>query len=268
MERVHIHVPYSQLDKYLDLLRQREYDLEIYCSAQALDGIQQGDLNKLVKRLDWSPALTLHAPFMDINPGADDPLVRSITAQRFRQVLDAADVLRPRAIVFHPAYFKWRYAGQMDVWLNNSMETWRMVSERASQSGYRIAIENVFDEDPEAIALLLDSIGHPDFGFCFDTGHFNLFSTVPMERWFERLGSRLVEVHLHDNIGDADSHWAVGRGNIDFEKFFGLIAAGTRLPVFTIEAHNENDIEESKKQVRALMHKYLGMTKAAPEGKA
>src|SRR5208283_211835 len=104
MEPLHIHVPYTSLKDHFDLIKQRRYDLEIYVSAAALDQITKPDLENLIERLDWSPALTLHAPFLDLNPGAQDPLVRSATQVRFRQFLDVATVLKPRAGVFHAAY--------------------------------------------------------------------------------------------------------------------------------------------------------------------
>jgi sugar phosphate isomerase/epimerase len=255
MVPLHIHVPYPVLNDYFELIRQRRYDLEIYFPAAALDTIEQPDLEDLIGRLDWQPALTLHAPFMDLNPGADDPLVRSATQMRFRQILDVAAVLKPRAVVFHAAYYKWRYAGKTDVWLKNGIDTWQMVMERASRIGLRVAIENVFDEDPDALRMLIEKINSPDFGFCFDTGHFNLFSTVPMEQWFEALGSRLVEVHLHDNDGTTDAHQALGRGTIDFDKFFGLMSTRAPMPVFTIEAHDKDDIETSLERVQALINK-------------
>ena len=125
--------------------------------------------------------------------------------------------------------------------------------ESASKIGLRVAVENVFDEEPGALKMLIDKIARPDFGFCFDTGHFNLFSSVPMEQWFEALGRHLIEVHLHDNDGTADSHWALGRGNIEFEKFFGLLQTHAPAPVFTIEAHDKNDIEASIGRVRTLI---------------
>lgn len=255
MVPLHIHVPYPVLNDYFEFIRQHRYDLEIYFPASALDTIRQPDIEDLIGRLDWKPALTIHAPFMDLNPGADDPLVKSATEVRFRQILDVASILRPRAAVFHPAYYKWRYAGKTDVWLNNSVNTWKTVMDRASGLGLRVAVENVFDENPDALRMLLEKIDHPDFGFCFDTGHFNLFSAVPMEQWFKALGSRLVEVHLHDNDGTSDAHQALGRGTIDFDMFFGLMRVHAPMPIFTIEAHNKNDIETSRERVQALINK-------------
>jgi sugar phosphate isomerase/epimerase len=124
----------------------------------------------------------------------------------------------------------------------------------ASRIGLRVAVENVFDDDPDALRLLIEKINSRDFGFCFDTGHFNLFTTVSMEQWFESLGSHLAEVHLHDNDGTADSHWALGRGTVDFNKFFTLMRKRASMPVFTVEAHDKEDVEISLERVRALVN--------------
>jgi len=127
MEPLHIHIPYPTLKDFFEMVRQRRYDLEIYFSAAVLDQIEKHDLESLLERLDWNPKLTLHAPFMDLNPGAVDPMVRSVTQVRFRQVLNVAAILKPRAAVFHAAYDRWRYSGRKDVWLDYSIDTWRKV---------------------------------------------------------------------------------------------------------------------------------------------
>jgi sugar phosphate isomerase/epimerase len=253
MDPIHVHIPYPKLKDFFEMIRVRRYDLEIYFSAAVLDQIEREDLEKLKASLDWAPALTLHAPFMDMNPGAMDPMIRSVTQMRFRQLLNVAAILKPRAAVFHAAYDRWRYSGRKDVWLNNSVDTWHAVMESASNIGMRVAVENVFDEDPDALSLLIEKIARPDFGFCFDSGHFNLFSTVPLERWFAVLGRHLVEVHLHDNDGTADAHWAVGRGSVDFDKFFRLLREHAAVPVYTIEAHEKQEIETSLERVRSLL---------------
>ena len=253
MDPIHVHIPFPKLKDFFEMIRARKYDLEIYLSAAVLDQLERDDIESLKKKLDWNPSLTLHAPFMDLNPGAFDPMIRSVTDMRFRQLLNIASMLKPRAAVFHAGYDRWRYGGRKDGWLNNSIDSWHKVMDAASNVGMRVAVENVFDEDPDALGMLIEKVGRKDFGFCFDTGHFNLFSKVPMETWFETLGKNLVEVHLHDNDGTADSHWALGRGKIDFEKFFGLMRKHSAPPVYTIEAHNREDIEISLDRVKSFV---------------
>jgi sugar phosphate isomerase/epimerase len=253
MDPIHIHIPYARLKDFCEHIRLRRYDLEIYLSAAVLDQIEKTDLDGLCRSLDWKPSISLHAPFMDLNPGAVDPMIRSVTQMRFSRTLGVAAVLKPRVVVFHTGYDRWRYNGRTDIWLEYSVDTWTQVMETASKIGVRVAVENVFDEDPEALRLLIDRIALPDFGFCFDTGHFNLFSKVPMEQWFESLGQHLTEVHLHDNDGTGDAHLAVGKGTIDFEKFFRLMDRHGARPVYTIEAHEQDDVAISLDRVRELL---------------
>ncbi len=257
VEPIHVHIPYPKLKDFIELLRKRRYDLEIYLSAAVLDQLEKDDLEQLGRHLDWNPALTLHAPFVDLNPGAVDPMVRSVTQVRFRQLMDAAAILKPRGAVFHSGYDKWRYSGRTDIWLANSRDAWCKLADAASRIGMQVAVENVFDEDPEALHLLLREVDSQDFGVCFDTGHFNLFSKATMEEWFDALGRRIVELHLHDNEGSADSHLAVGKGTVDFAKLFQFLcrhpAKPARTPVYTIEAHDKGDIETSLDRVRTLL---------------
>lgn len=253
-EKVHVHIPYSGIRDYRELLRKRQYDLEIYFAASVLGQVERADLDGLIQNLDWGPALTIHAPFMDLNPGAVDGMVRSATQMRFKQLMNVAAVLQPRAVVFHAAYDRWRYAGRTDVWLENSMDTWPRVMDLAGKvDGMRVAVENVFDVDPEPLRLLIEKVGNPSFGFCFDTGHFNLFSDVPMEEWFTSLGKHIVEVHLHDNQGAEDSHRALGTGTVDFDRFFHLLRSNGAEPIYTLEAHDPADIEPSLEKIRGYL---------------
>jgi sugar phosphate isomerase/epimerase len=63
-----------------------------------------------------------------------------------------------------------------------------------------------------------------------------------------------VEVHLHDNRGEADSHWAVGKGTVDFGRFFQLVREHGARPLWTLEAHEPGEIEVGIEALRG----YLG----------
>src|SRR5262245_23995812 len=102
---IHAHVPYTRLSEYLEYLLSRQINPEVYFSAEALDRVVWEQLDAHAQALRAAGlATTIHAPFMDLNPGALDVTIRDATRRRFHQVFQAAELLRPRVIVFHPGY--------------------------------------------------------------------------------------------------------------------------------------------------------------------
>ena len=253
MNQIHIHIPYPKLVENIKLVKDKKLNLEIYFDADTLDSVDIGDYKKLKKELDYAPGFTFHAPFYDLSPGSPDKLIRKVTLERFNRLFNVAEIFNPQIIVFHPGYDKWRYNGHIDMWLKNSIETWGRVLERARGLNIKAAVENIFEEDPETLTMLVRAINSADFGICFDTGHFNVFSKVPLEKWFEKLGDKILEVHIHDNSGRSDEHLGIGDGIIDFNLFFSLLKNSKSKPVLTIEGHSKEAIEKSLKNIQVYL---------------
>lgn len=251
--RVHIHIPYPRLLEDIEIIREKRLDLEIFFDAQALDGLREKDINNLMESLDWNPQLSIHGPFMDMSPGGVDERVRMVTVERFLHIIGITNILRPKVIVFHPGYDKWRFHGHEDLWLESSLKTWGMVLEDTERIGTSIAIENVFEEDPSTLEMLVKRIKSNRFGICFDTGHFYIFSKKPFEEWLKALGPYLLEIHIHDNNGREDDHLAMGDGKIDFPSFFKLLNALPSDPLLTIEAHGRKAIEKSIERIKEYL---------------
>jgi sugar phosphate isomerase/epimerase len=239
----HIHIPFNRIPEHLEFIKKNALNLEIYFGAGDLDTLDAGDIARLRDALDYRPSLSLHGPFMDLSPGAVDSKVRGVTMQRFSDLFEIARVLGPRVVVFHSGYEKWKYALNVDVWLEKSLETWRPLDKRASGMGVKIAIENIFEDEPSNLALLMEGMASENFGVCFDTGHCNLFSKVGLETWMDALTPHIVELHLHDNDRTSDQHLPMGRGTFDFENFFRLL--GEKDCVYTVEAHSPEDVLKS-----------------------
>ncbi len=121
MIQPHIHVPYEKIGDHLDFILRKKLNLEIYFSSDSLDSVTPDAVRSLRDTLDYKPSLSFHAPFMDLCPGAVDSRIRSVTIDRFNQTLDIAEILKPRCIVFHSGYEKWKYALQIDLWLKKSL---------------------------------------------------------------------------------------------------------------------------------------------------
>lgn len=246
MIKPHIHVPYSRIYEFLEIIKSEKLNLEIYFDANSLDTIDNEKIIKLKKALNYEPSLSFHAPFMDLSPGAVDNKIRDITIERFFQMFDIAEKLSPKSIVFHSGYNKWNYASKVNLWIEKSVLTWRKILPQAERLKLKIAIENIFEEEPDGLQLLMNNINSPYFGVCFDTGHFNLFSKKSLEEWLFTLNDYIVEFHLHDNNKNFDEHLPIGDGCFDFKKLFSM--NNCKNCIYTIEAHSVENVFKSIKR--------------------
>ncbi|WP_224983733.1 sugar phosphate isomerase/epimerase family protein [Geomonas agri] len=245
-KRVFAHVPYSQINEHFPYILERKLNPEIYLSADALDAATPAQLAETARTLDGEGlSCTIHAPFMDLNPGSLERMLRDATMHRFGQVLDAAAILRPEVMVFHPGFDRWRYGEAQGQWLDLSVAAWREVLRRTKGIGTVVAVENIFEEEPSTLKALFEAVQDPAFGHCFDVGHWNLFKRVGMEEWFEALGGWVREVHIHDNRGTKDDHAPPGEGAIDFALFFKLMEQYAPDAAYTIESHSRPHLESS-----------------------
>lgn len=246
----HAHVPFEKIGDYADFIINNKLNLEIYLPSSALDSITTESVSGLKEMLSYSPSISFHAPFMDLSPAAVDSKVRAATMDRFNQVLDIAEILKPLSIVVHSGYEKWKYALVTDLWLKKSVETWIPLNERAKSIGTKIAVENIMEEGPSNIVSLMEAVNSDNFGVCFDTGHFNLFSKSPLSEWIGQLRQYIVELHIHDNDKSSDQHLPIGDGNFDFKDLF--LQLNGKDCIHTIESHSPEKVMKSMGRLREL----------------
>lgn len=253
---IHAHVPFALATDHIDYMVSKGVHPEIFFNAEALDKLLPEQVESLAASLAGSGiGCTIHAPFIDLNPGSEERLLREITRKRFKQVCEAADILRPKVMVFHPGYDRWRYGEKQGQWLKHALDTFREVITATEQSGCIVAVENIFEEEPSTILALIEACNHPRVRHCFDVGHWNLFhgESVGLEEWFDALGHHIAEVHIHDNKGTRDDHAPVGEGDIDFELYFRLLERYAPEAVWTIEAHSRECLERAVRNIKAVI---------------
>ncbi len=192
------------------------------------------------------PALSLHGPFVDMNPVSFDSRVRQVTMDRFHQCYEAAEILGADRIVFHTGYCPMTY--MLMGWAERAIEFFNEFME--GKSGILVCLEN--NLDPEIIPLLqiAEEIRHPDFGICLDLGHAHCMSEYSEMEWTQRLLPYIRHLHLHDNVGDRDRHLALGEGNISTENVLRLLekrqeAGGREFPTVTLENTSLEDFRKS-----------------------
>ena len=254
LKKLQIHLPFHILrDQYLPMVLKERINPEIGFSHETLDRFGADDYRRVADTLlDAGLTTTIHAPFMDLRPGALDPIIRRATTDRLRQLFDLAPAFRPRSIVCHPSFDERYYVSTEALWLENSIASWRPFLVMAEQMDTRIALENVYETDPRLLKELLCALRSPRVCFCFDTGHFNAFAKAPLADWIDQLGPLTGQLHLHDNCGATDEHLPPGEGTFPFGELLKKLRDMGRRPILTLEAHSEANLRRSLKNIKEM----------------
>lgn len=246
LQRVHAHMPYTLIPRYLPMILEKKLNPEIYFSHYVLQSLDKSQCIKTAQMLkDAGLQVTFHAPFMDLRPGALDDTIQKTSLDRIKQAFDLAQYFQPLKIVCHPSFDERYYVDCDDLWLENSVRFWRQLIPMARDAGSIIALENVYEKEPHIMRRLLEALESDQVCFCFDTGHFNVFSTAPLRTWLAEMGPYLGHLHLHDNFGKYDDHLPVNTATFPFDRFFKELKKLKVKPTATLEAHKPDHLWQS-----------------------
>jgi sugar phosphate isomerase/epimerase len=255
IEKIQVNVPFKMLkESYLDLFLTQRLNPEIGLCCEALDSYSFSEFKNIADKIhSLALSVTLHAPFMDLSPGSPDPDVRSLSKNRFEQMLRLVPVFKPKTVVCHTGYDWKRYWNMKDSWIENSLGIWSWLGSRIRDVGSRLLLENVYEYDPDDILTLLRQLEDQSVGFCLDVGHQNVFGRSPLKKWVNDLGPYLKQLHLHDNEGECDDHLGLGKGNIDFQDLFYLLKSPLHEHfIITLEPHKEKDFRVSIEYLKRM----------------
>ncbi len=251
---IFVNVPYKMIEKNLERAASLSIGLEIYLDNNLIEEVDMDHARELCKKLrDFRIPCTVHAPFMDMSPGGYDRSVRKITREKLKKSVEVGNILEAKACVCHPGYDKWRFDGNEQLWLDGSIETWTEVLGVAGKD-LLVLVENIFEETPDTFKALFDYFKEKNLWFCFDSGHFNLFSKALLDDWLVPLKKKIREMHLHDNNRTFDDHLPIGSGSFPFRElkaFLGQI--DMKQIIFTVEPHTEAAVVESIKRLKEFL---------------
>lgn len=105
--------------------------------------------------------------------------------------------------------------------------------------GVKVAVENSLPTRPRLgetvseVVELVEAVGAGNVGYCLDTSHANLGGGVVAA--LERVGHKLMTVHLSDNDGTSDRHELPFAGVIDWRAFIERLVGVGYEGVFMFE---------------------------------
>jgi sugar phosphate isomerase/epimerase len=253
LSKVQVHIPFHLMPQYQETILQEKLNPEIYFSHYALKNLDKSKCIETAKLFAGAGLkITFHGPFMDLRPGALDDKIRQASLDRIKQIFDLVPYFHPLRIVCHPSFDDRYYVDCDDLWLESSIKTWTELVALAKENKTIIALENVYDKEPHILRRLFDALSSDSICFCFDTGHFNVFSYTPLNIWLQELGKYLGQLHLHDNFGLKDEHLPVGNGNFSFNELFEELRKIKVKPVITLEAHDQADLWQSLENIKNM----------------
>jgi len=251
-DHLFIRVPSERLTREAPLLMRLKAKPEIYIRAEKLKEFTPKAIKDFTKILSAFPSHTLHAPFMDVWPGAADADIRRLGLEQMQKVMEIATAWKSLLVVMHFNYDPIYYRQQFQQWLDRTAEFYQTLLQ--DSDGPLIALENIAEPTPYIAMQLLKKIDRPRLIHCFDFGHHHVFARIPFEEWLFYLNPRRhIHFHFHDNCGRDDDHLALGQGTIDW---FAVKSAISKLACpfsITLEPHSADILRASV----AYFHKHF-----------
>ncbi|MBU1862222.1 MAG: sugar phosphate isomerase/epimerase [Candidatus Omnitrophica bacterium] len=243
----------SLIDHFFKKPIRYNFELALFCLPEVINGAWRQTVQKVKRVFKKYPVRRhIHGPFMELMYDSRDLDVRALAKRKVEQGLNIAGSIGAKHIVFHSTYnpLKAIDARYSIVWNYRSAKFWHEMIPCARRNNCTIVIENIFEERPDILKKLIRTVNSPLFKGCLDVGHAHIFSTVSLEKWITVLGKDLAHVHMHDNKKKNDDHFGLGRGTINFKKFFSSFANLPHMPAFVLEVKNEAELNRSLRYLK------------------
>jgi len=213
--------------KYVELLHQyptEEFDLDILNSFN----------------LDY----TIHAPFMDVNIAALGSKSRANSIEQIKDSIDLANQIDAKVVVVHPGLIPFLAREMPEEVYKVSDNSIKEIGDYSQDSGVNTTIENMPAFETmiyQDMNRLNETLVEFDMGMTFDIGHAHHSGISPDETYFDSI----KHIHAHDNMGDEDSHLALGEGNIQLKDIITTFENKKYDGIYMIEVNNKDSIKKS-----------------------
>ena len=213
--------------------REYGFGLEIaeFCTAWNIDRRFELTDSRVQESLQGISRSILHAPSNELFPCAIDEKARELAAYRYRQAIDLAKRYGSKKVVIHGGYHPWMY---YPVWyVGQSVSFWKDFLKE--DPGVEIVLENVLETQPDLILEILEGVDDPRLRMCFDVGHINAYSYIPIMDWLETCAPWIGHIHVNNNDGREDLHQGLQDGIIPMKELLQRIESLCPEATITLE---------------------------------
>ena len=155
-----------------------------------------------------------HAPYMNANDLWKDIINgQEVYEQLISCIKDCAAHEIP-TLVMHPENKNGTETVDLPVDFTVGIERLKRIMDIAEHLNINLAVENM--SRYEYLDCIFQNIQSDRLGFCFDSGHCNVFT--PEYDLLTQYGDKLMALHFHDNDGVDDWHSLPFSGNIQWDN--------------------------------------------------
>jgi sugar phosphate isomerase/epimerase len=241
------------LPQYIDWLVADQRDLEIQDPGYPdyLDSDWQQEAREgraLLTERGYSGRLGVHAAYEGLELFTRDKKVQAVVRERYLESLAFGAQLGATHMVIHSplvsfgnAFASYYPAPRLQQMIDVAQEILAPVLTVAAQNQCVLVIECILDKSPYPLLQLVRSFNSDYVRLSVDVGHAFIMHQdggASPDEWIATAGDLLGHVHLQDNNGSADYHWAIGDGNINWRAVFWALRQIPAQPRLCIEVRD------------------------------
>jgi len=186
-----------------------EYHNDVVVHKKELSGLKES----------YDMGLSVHAPFSDINAASLNKDVREFSQKKVMDTIKACSELGIGVVTVHPGFYSplSRFGPKEIPLLNKDLA--KKLDKAAVEHGINVGLENMpYDGtlDCATLAQMQSVLEGTGLAITLDIGHAHQQGVLEE---FLALRGRIVNIHIHDNMGKKDEHLVLGTGNCDFEGY-------------------------------------------------
>jgi sugar phosphate isomerase/epimerase len=249
--------PIDELPVVRDWLIDGQRDLEIG-DAGKWQNLDAGDWAARAAALrshlgSYAGRIGVHGPFVGMLINAPDPEIQAVVSKRLTQGVQFASELGATHMVVHSPFAQkgsafMQLASETDLWNNIGWihATLDPVVRVAESLGVMLVIENINDLNPMALIATVKSFDTQNVRLSVDVGHVQLHlraGGMPPSQWILETAPYLQHLHLQDNDGMFDRHWAPGDGEINWYSIFEALSTLDHQPRLILEVKNRDNVK-------------------------
>ena len=205
-----------------------------------LDMAQKREINQALRGFSF---VTAHLPYTDLHTFSRFGPVRDFSRQRVETAMEGSAYFGAKLCVLHAEALEG--SRRNETW-QERVRLYRHWGDVAHRLGLKIAIETGFPRSAKEFVAMIEEIGHSQIGATLDVGHQGRYEELIArvkpedkgtpagirayndinEELIERLGPKLLHMHIHDIEPDTwAEHKPLVHGFVDYPRLLRKLAS-------------------------------------------